>query len=121
MMRSVDGRACSPVSVERPANRLSPSAGFVCWPMNRSRGWTMTKTKSRHASRASLDRMLAQGWKVEPPVYARPRWKLSLNSNRKNTYHFVLWREKQVHLISVPEGPDIRQFLADHEIPVDHV
>ena len=65
--------------------------------------------------------MLAQGWKVEPPVYARPRWKSSLNPKGKNTYHFVLWREKQVHLVSVPEGPDIRQFLADHEIPVDHV
>lgn len=83
----------------------------------------MTKTKSRHGSRASLEKMLAQGWKVEPPVYARPRWKLTSNSNSKgrNTYHFVLWREKQVHLVSVPEGPEIRQFLADRKIPVDTV
>lgn len=81
----------------------------------------MTKTKSQHGSRARLEKMLAQGWKVEPPVYARPRWKLSSNSKGKNTYHFVLWREKQVHLVSVPEGPEIRQFLADRKKAVDTV
>jgi hypothetical protein len=79
----------------------------------------MTKTKSRYTSRASLEEMLTEGWKVEPPVYARPRW--NSNSKGKNTYHFVLWREKQVQLISVPEDPEIRQFLAEHRIPVDHV
>lgn len=79
----------------------------------------MTKAKLRYTSRASLEEMLAEGWKVEPPVYARPRWKS--NSEGKNTYHFVLWRENQVHLVSVPEDPEIRQFLADRKIPVDHV
>ena len=79
----------------------------------------MTEVELPSDCRASLEKMLAEGWTVEPPVYARRRWHLTAGSKRGNTYHFVLWRQKQVHLVSVPEGPEIEQFLADHGLPVD--
>lgn len=84
-------------------------------------GRRMTEVKSPYVSLARLEEMLAEGWEVEPPVYTRPRWRSTWKRQRKSAYHFVLWREKHVHLVSIPEGPEIRQFLVDHKLPVDHI
>ena len=64
---------------------------------------------------------MAQGWKIEPPVYARSDWQWSATSEEGNTYHFVLWRENRVNLVSIRESPEIQQFLADSELTIDYL
>ena len=71
--------------------------------------------------RASLEELLAEGWRIEPPVYARPDWKSVLVSSEANTYHFVLWHENQVNLISIREGPEIQQFLLESDLSIDYL
>lgn len=80
---------------------------------------SVTEVSSRYASYASLHQLLSEGWKIEPPVYARPHWQLSSDSNGKKTYHFVLWRDNHVNLVSIPESPEIQQFLVEYELAVD--
>jgi hypothetical protein len=65
--------------------------------------------------------MVAQGWRIEPPVYVRPRWRSSLRLKRGNTYHFVLWQGDQVNLVSVLDCPEIGRFLADNKLSVDRL
>jgi hypothetical protein len=65
--------------------------------------------------------MLAQGWKIKPPVYARSDWQSPATSREGNTYHFVLWRENKVNLVSIREGPEIQQFLDDSGLPIDYL
>jgi hypothetical protein len=79
----------------------------------------VTEIGSPYASFASLHELLTEGWKIEPPVYARPRWQSPSNSKDNKTYHFVLWRDNQVNLVSIPERPEIQQFLAEAELAVD--
>jgi hypothetical protein len=79
----------------------------------------MVKRRSLYATCAVLEEMLGEGWRIEPPVYVRPHWRSNSSSAAKSTYHFVLWRDRQVNLISVPESPEIQQFLAESEVTVD--
>lgn len=86
----------------------------------------MTETRSRlgdqpYLSRASLEELLARGWRIEPPVYARSDWQSLATSKRGNTYHFVLWRENRVNLVSVRESPEIQRFLVESELAVDYL
>ena len=81
----------------------------------------MTKVLTAYASRASLEELLSRGWKIEPPVYARSGWRSPVTSKAENTYHFVLWRENKVNLVSVREGPEIQRFLADSELAIDYL
>jgi hypothetical protein len=80
---------------------------------------TVTQVSSRYVSCASLHELLTKGWKIEPPVYARPHWQSPSDSEDQMTYHFVLWRDNQVNLVSVPESPEIQQLLAERELVVD--
>jgi len=82
---------------------------------------TMTKVKTRESSRDSLEEMLDCGWYIEPPVYARPHWQSPVASREANTYHFVLWRDNQVNLVSIRESPEIQQFLTDSELAIDYL
>jgi hypothetical protein len=65
--------------------------------------------------------MLARGWKIEPPVYARPDWRSLATSREGHTYHFVLWRENQVNLVSIRQSPEIERFLDDSELSIDYL
>jgi len=81
----------------------------------------MTKVKTRVSSRDSLQEMLDRGWRIEPPVYARPHWQSPVASREANTYHFVLWRDNQVNLVSIRESPEIQQFLTDCDLAIDYL
>lgn len=87
----------------------------------RLRTVTATKLKTSDPPRESLEQMLAQGWRIEPPVYARPAWHSPVTLSDANTYHFVLCRKNQVNLVSVAESPEIRQFLVDSDLPIDYL
>lgn len=61
-----------------------------------------------YALLAALD----AGWRVEPPVYVRPRW----GSEHAGTvmYHFILRRETGTTMVSVADGHHIRAFIQEH-------
>ncbi len=72
------------------------------------------------SSYAHLAGMLSSGWEVESPVYVRPRMHSRLQEE-PDTYHFVLWNGDRVALVSVLGCPEIRQFLAEHNLSTDRL
>lgn len=81
----------------------------------------VTEVRSPYSSLARLEEMLARGWEIEAPVYVRPGWRSVATSKEENTYHFVLWRDNRVSLVSVREGPEIQQFLVDSGLTIDYL
>jgi len=77
--------------------------------------------KSSYSSHKSLEEMLTKGWKIEPPVYARPAWQSNATLREGNTYHFVLCRENEVNLVSIRQNPEIERFLLDSELTIDYL
>ncbi len=55
---------------------------------------------------------LDAGWRVESPVYLRPRW----GSEHVGTamYHFILRHETGTTMISVADGNRVRAFVQEH-------
>ncbi len=81
----------------------------------------MTRAKSPYVSRATLETMLTEGWRIQPPVYVRPRWRWASKLKRRSAYHFVLERRRGIRLVSVLEGSEIRQLVDDSQLSVDCV
>ncbi|MGD9029671.1 MAG: hypothetical protein PVG25_07635 [Anaerolineae bacterium] len=79
----------------------------------------MADARPAYATCAALEAKLAEGWKIEPPVFARPHWQSASKSKPRKTYHLVLWRENQVNLMSIPESPEIEQFVLESGLTVD--
>ena len=54
------------------------------------------------------------GWRVEEPVYLRPRW----SDAGPRVYHFILRRAMLAapRMLSVPEGPAVDQFVLDESL-----
>jgi len=63
-----------------------------------------------------LTSALDLGWQIEEPVYLRPRWA----EGAPRVYHFIFKRHptSPPKLITVPEGPDLRRFVADERLQV---
>ena len=55
---------------------------------------------------------LDAGWRVESPVYLRPRW--GSEHTGQVMYHFILRRETGTTMVSVAEGNRIRAFVQEH-------
>lgn len=51
------------------------------------------------------------GWRIEEPVYLRPRW----SEAGPRVYHFILRRGLLAtpRIVSVPQGPEVERFLRD--------
>jgi len=50
------------------------------------------------------------GWRIDGPVYLRPRW----GERGPRLYHFVLSRSpySPTPLLAVPEGPEVERYLS---------
>ena len=59
----------------------------------------------------SLLAALDMGWRIEEPVYLRPRW----SEVGPRVYHFILRRALLAppRMLSVPEGPEVDHFVRD--------
>jgi hypothetical protein len=66
-----------------------------------------------YALLAALD----AGWRVEPPVYIRPRW--GSEHLGQVMYHFILRRETGTTMVSVADGPRVRDFVQEHGLTVN--
>ena len=73
------------------------------------------------SSYAHLVEMLEQGWRIEPPVYVRPRWRSALRTMKEHAYHFVLWNGDRVSLVSVLDRPEIQRLLENRHLPIDRL
>ncbi|HLF29157.1 MAG TPA: hypothetical protein VJG32_22745 [Anaerolineae bacterium] len=62
--------------------------------------------------RAALD----TGWRIEEPIYLRPRW----SDSGPRVYHFILRRPRYTtqRLLSVPEGPEVERFVRDEGLRI---
>jgi hypothetical protein len=66
-----------------------------------------------HALLAALD----ADWRVEPPVYVRPRW--GSEHAGQFMYHFILRRETGTTMVSVADGTRVRRFVQEHALQVN--
>jgi hypothetical protein len=73
------------------------------------------------ASYEQLLTMLSQGWKIEPPVYVHPRWQSDLPRKKESVYHFILWNEDRVSLVTVDDCSEIQEFLAENGMDIDRL
>ena len=73
------------------------------------------------SSYAHLAEMLDQGWRIEPPVYVRPRWRSALRTGKEHAYHFVLWNGDRVSLVSVLDCPEVQYLLEERRVPIDRL
>jgi len=64
----------------------------------------------------SLLAALDMGWRIEEPVYLRPRW----SEAGPRVYHFILRRALLAppRLLSVPEGLEVDRFVRDESLRV---
>jgi len=62
----------------------------------------------------SLLAAIDMGWRIEEPVYLRPRW----SDAGPRVYHFILRRALLAapRMLSVPEGPDVDDFVRDESL-----
>jgi hypothetical protein len=64
-----------------------------------------------HLLRAALD----TGWRIEEPVYLRPRW----SDDGPRLYHFILRRpDAPPRLLSVPQSQEVDRFVRDEGLHV---
>jgi hypothetical protein len=61
---------------------------------------------------AGLMNKLDSGWLIEPPVYimADPA------DRSRRVFRLVLWRNGRPHVVTLGDGPEIRQFLAERRL-----
>ena len=65
---------------------------------------------------SALALMLAEGWRIEPPVLARLSW--AQRRTGELAYHVIVTRAAQRSLIVIAEDPALHRFLDEHAIPV---
>ncbi len=61
---------------------------------------------------AGLMSKLDAGWQIEPPVYVMAD---PVNRSRL-VFRMVVWRDGRPHVVTVGDGAEIRQFLADRRL-----
>ncbi|MGQ0600728.1 MAG: hypothetical protein ACT4QE_03425 [Anaerolineales bacterium] len=58
---------------------------------------------------------LDQGWRIEDPVYLRPRW----GEQSARVFNFILHRARHApRLITVPESPEADRFIRNENLRV---
>lgn len=63
-------------------------------------------------SYADLMHRLAEGWRIDSPVYVMND---PLQRGRL-VFRTVLWRDGRPQVATVPDGPEIRQFIAERAL-----
>ncbi len=61
---------------------------------------------------AELLQQLGEGWQIEPPVYVMSN---PIHPGQ-TVFRLVLWRHGRPKVASVPDGPEIRQFIAQRQL-----
>lgn len=65
-----------------------------------------------------LRSLLADGFEIVQPIFARPLW--TVTDNSATAFNFVLCRERATKLVTVPEGRTVQRFIRDRQLIVDY-
>jgi hypothetical protein len=82
---------------------------------------TTAGTKPRGGVRqhfTELRTALTDGWEIVQPIFARPLW--TVPDNSATAFNFVLRREADTRLVTVPEGRTVVRFIRDRRLVVDY-
>jgi len=61
---------------------------------------------------------LSDGWEIVQPIFARPLW--SAPDDSLTAFNFVLRRDDDTRLVTVPEGRTVTRFIRDRQLVVDY-
>ncbi|HEY1389139.1 MAG TPA: hypothetical protein VGF38_11395, partial [Ktedonobacterales bacterium] len=117
-------RVSSPTAT--PSARSSVSACAITVPVLRlpvtyATAPTPEKTRPQSGVRqrfTELRTALADGWEIVQPIFARPLW--SVPDDSTTAFNFVLRRETDTRLVTVPEGRTVERFIRDRHLTVDY-
>jgi hypothetical protein len=84
--------------------------------------WAMLQNRPRSANPDedtfyALLAALDAGWRIEPPVYVRPRW--GNDHAGQQMYHFILRRETGTTMVSVADCARVRNFVQELGLSLD--
>ena len=104
-------RAVATCAITAPVLRLPITRTTVAAPATPPRkGVRQRFTELRTA--------LADGWEIVQPIFARPLW--SVPDDSTTAFNFVLRRDDDTRLVTVPEGRTVARFIRDRQLTVDY-
>lgn len=105
-------RAVATCAITAPVLRLPITRTTVAAPATSPRkgGVRQRFTELRTA--------LADGWEIVQPIFARPLW--SVPDDSTTAFNFVLRRDDDTRLVTVPEGRTVARFIRDRQLTVDY-
>lgn len=74
------------------------------------------KTSSRRIG--DLREALADGWEIVQPIFARPLW--SATDDSQTAFNFVLRRDQATRLLTIPDSRTVERFITTHSLQVDY-
>ncbi len=115
-------RASSPSIARSSAVACAITAPVLRLPVTHPAATTAGKTtQPRSGVRqrfTELRTALADGWEIVQPIFARPLW--SVPDDSTTAFNFVLRRETDTRLVTVPEGRTVERFIRDRQLTVDY-
>jgi len=124
-------RATSPVALHSTVAACAIAAPVLRLPVTRpTTTASPTETKTTTATKSTSPRgavrqrftelrtALADGWEIVQPIFARPLW--SVPDDSTTAFNFVLRRESDTRLVTVPEGRTVERFIRDRQLAVDY-
>ena len=103
-------RAVATCAITAPVLRLPITRTTIAAPASPPRkGVRQRFTELRTA--------LADGWEIVQPIFARPLW--SATDDSQTAYNFVLRREQATRLLTIPDSRTVERFIAAHSLAVD--
>lgn len=74
--------------------------------------------KSSSRRFGDLREALADGWEIVQPIFARPLW--SATDDSQTAFNFVLRRDQATRLLTIPHNRTVERFIATHSLQVDY-
>ena len=118
-------RTVSPAATHAAVATCVIAAPVLHLPVTHSPTTQPTKSTKTTAPRGGrrqrfteLRTALDDGWELIQPIFARPLW--SVPDDSTTAFNFVLRRETDTRLVTVPEGRTVERFIRDRQLAVDY-
>ncbi|HEU5343971.1 MAG TPA: hypothetical protein VFU60_06490 [Ktedonobacterales bacterium] len=96
----------------------TPAAKAPAAPAEQPGASQPRRTRKPNGKRiGDLRQALADGWEIVQPIFARPLW--SATDDSQTAYNFVLRREQATRLLTIPDSRTVERFIAAHSLAVD--
>ena len=108
-------RAVAACAITAPVLRLPVTRAATPPPANTKPHGPHKGVRQRFTE---LRTALADGWEIVQPIFARPLW--SVPDDSTTAFNFVLRRDDDTRLVTVPEGRTVARFIRDRQLIVDY-